>query len=45
MMSQGHLDFTRKMLADHGVPVKDSDKDSLQLLGWTEAIAIPQVEK
>ena len=39
-----HLDFARKILADHGVPVDDSDGDALQLLGWTEATATPQVE-
>ena len=33
-----------KILADHGVPVEDSDDDALQLLGWTEATATPQVE-
>jgi NAD(P)H-dependent flavin oxidoreductase YrpB (nitropropane dioxygenase family) len=44
MVPPEHLDFARKILADHGVPVEDSDKDSLQLLGWTEATATPQVE-
>ena len=44
MVPQQHLDFARKILADHGVPVEDSAKDSLQLLGWTEATATPQVE-
>ena len=43
-MPQEHLDFARKILADHGVPVEDSDDDALQLLGWTEATATPQVE-
>jgi NAD(P)H-dependent flavin oxidoreductase YrpB (nitropropane dioxygenase family) len=44
MVPQDHLDFGKKILADHGVPVDDSDGDTLQLLGWTEATATPQVE-
>ncbi len=45
MVPQEHLDFGRKLLADHGVPVDEStDADSLQLLGWTEATATPQVD-
>lgn len=44
MVLQEHLDFGKKILADHGVPVEDSDGDTLQLLGWTEATATPQVE-
>ena len=44
MVPQEHLDFGKKILADHGVPIEDSDGDSLQLLGWTEATATPQVE-
>jgi NAD(P)H-dependent flavin oxidoreductase YrpB (nitropropane dioxygenase family) len=45
MVPQEHLDFGRKLLADHGVPVDEStDADALQLLGWTEATATPQVE-
>jgi NAD(P)H-dependent flavin oxidoreductase YrpB (nitropropane dioxygenase family) len=44
MVPQEHLDFARKILADHGVPVDDSDENALQLLGWTEATATPQVE-
>ncbi|HZC10554.1 MAG TPA: nitronate monooxygenase, partial [Mycobacterium sp.] len=44
MVPQEHLDFGKKILADHGVPIEDSDADSLQLLGWTEATATPQVE-
>jgi len=45
MVPQEHLDFGRKVLADHGVPVDEStDGDALQLLGWTEATATPQVE-
>jgi NAD(P)H-dependent flavin oxidoreductase YrpB (nitropropane dioxygenase family) len=44
MVPQEHLDFARKILADHGVPVEDADHDSMQLLGWTEATAAPQAE-
>jgi NAD(P)H-dependent flavin oxidoreductase YrpB (nitropropane dioxygenase family) len=44
MVPQGHLDFAKKLLADHGVPVDDSNENALQLLGWTEATATPQVE-
>ena len=44
MVPQEHLDFAKKILADHGVPVENADEDSLQLLGWTEATATPQVE-
>ena len=39
-----HLDFAKKLLSDHGVPVDDADSHALQLLGWTEATATPQVE-
>ena len=41
---QQHLDFAKKILADHGVPTADADANALQLLGWTEATATPQVE-
>ena len=45
LVPQEHLDFGRKLLADHGVPVDEStDQDALQLLGWTEATATPQVD-
>lgn len=44
MVPQEHLDFAKKLLADHGVPVDDSNENALQLLGWTEATATPQVE-
>ncbi|GFG69579.1 nitronate monooxygenase [Mycolicibacter senuensis] len=44
MVPQEHIDFGKKLLADHGVPVENADEDSLQLLGWTEATATPQVE-
>jgi NAD(P)H-dependent flavin oxidoreductase YrpB (nitropropane dioxygenase family) len=45
MVPQGHLDFARGLLRDHGVPLADEGEDnSLKLLGWTEATATPQVE-
>jgi NAD(P)H-dependent flavin oxidoreductase YrpB (nitropropane dioxygenase family) len=45
MVPQQHLDFARKILTDHGVPVPDDgSENALQLLGWTEATATPQVE-
>ena len=44
MVPQQHLDFAKKILADHGVPTGDADANALQLLGWTEATATPQVE-
>ncbi len=45
MVPQGHLDFARKLMLDHGVPIPEEGEDnSLQLLGWTEATATPQVE-
>ncbi len=44
MVPQEHLDFARKILADHGVPTESSGADAFQLLGWTEATATPQVE-
>src|SRR5207248_9470330 len=39
LVPQTHLDFAKKILSDHGVPVEHSDEDSLRLLGWTEATA------
>jgi NAD(P)H-dependent flavin oxidoreductase YrpB (nitropropane dioxygenase family) len=44
MVPQEHLDFAKKILGDHGVPVDDSDESALQMLGWSEATATPQVE-
>lgn len=38
------LDFGRKLLRDHGVPLNEDSDNSLQLLGWTEATATPQVD-
>ncbi|MFC9788501.1 nitronate monooxygenase [Rhodococcus sp. NPDC127528] len=45
MVPQETLEFGRKILTDHGVPLPDAGSDNaLQLLGWTEATATPQVE-
>src|SRR6476469_990300 len=45
MVPQQHLDFARKVLTDHGVPApEDANENALQLLGWTEATATPQVD-
>ena len=44
MVPQQHLDFARKLLTDHGVPLEEGNDNSLQLIGWTEATATPQVE-
>ncbi len=45
LVPQEHLDFARDLLVDHGVPLaEDDDEGSLQLLGWTEATATPQVD-
>jgi NAD(P)H-dependent flavin oxidoreductase YrpB (nitropropane dioxygenase family) len=45
MVPQQHLDFARSILTEHGVPVPDDGtENALQLLGWTEATATPQVE-
>ena len=45
MVPKEHLDFARKLMADHGVPLPEGEDDnSLQLIGWTEATATPQVD-
>lgn len=45
MVPQQHLDFARNLLIEHGVPLVEGEEDNtLQLLGWTEATATPQVE-
>lgn len=45
MVPQQHLDFARKLMTDHGVPIQEGEDDNtLQLLGWTEATATPQVD-
>lgn len=45
MVPQQHLDFARKLLADRGVPeLPEGESNELQLLGWTEATATPQIK-
>jgi NAD(P)H-dependent flavin oxidoreductase YrpB (nitropropane dioxygenase family) len=44
MVPQETLEFGRRLLTDHGVPLSEGDDNSLQLLGWTEATATPQVD-
>ncbi len=45
MVPQEHLEFARGLLRDHHVPLPPAGEDnSLQLLGWTEATATPQVD-
>ena len=45
MVPQEHVDFAKKLLADHGVPeLPDEESNSMKLLGWTQATAMPQIE-
>ncbi len=45
MVPQGHLDFAKQVLADHGVPeLPPEESNSMRLLGWTQATATPQIE-
>jgi NAD(P)H-dependent flavin oxidoreductase YrpB (nitropropane dioxygenase family) len=45
MVPQQHLDFARKLMLDHGVPLQEGEDDNtMQLIGWTEATATPQVD-
>src|SRR3954463_8093465 len=45
MVPQGHIDFAKKILAEHGVPELPADEgNSMRLLGWTAATAAPQIE-
>jgi len=41
---QAHRDFSDKVLADAGVPEWPKDETTRELLGWTHATALPQVE-
>ena len=43
MIPEGHRDFAKKILADHGVPELPGGPKR-ELLGWTAATAAPQVE-
>jgi NAD(P)H-dependent flavin oxidoreductase YrpB (nitropropane dioxygenase family) len=45
MVPEQHLEFARGVLTEHGIRLPEEGSDnSLQLLGWTEATATPQVE-
>ena len=45
MVPKEHLEFADKVLADAGVPDLPAEEDNrMQLLGWTEASALPQIE-
>jgi len=45
MVPTEHLEFADKILADAGVPDLPAEEDNrMQLLGWTEASALPQIE-
>jgi NAD(P)H-dependent flavin oxidoreductase YrpB (nitropropane dioxygenase family) len=41
---QGHRDFAKRVLAEHGVPELPPDEKPRELLGWTEATAGLQVK-
>ena len=41
---QGHRDFVKRLLADHGVPELPAGEKVRELLGWTMATAAPQIE-
>lgn len=43
MIPEGHREFARKLLADHGVPELPDGQKAPELIGWTEATAMPQV--
>jgi NAD(P)H-dependent flavin oxidoreductase YrpB (nitropropane dioxygenase family) len=45
MVPQGHRDFAKKILADHGVPELPADESNdMKLLGWTSTTAAPQID-
>lgn len=44
MIPQGHRDFAKKLLADHGVPELPPGHRVPELLAWTETTASPLVE-
>ncbi|MDP6977956.1 MAG: nitronate monooxygenase family protein [Myxococcota bacterium] len=41
---QAHYDFSDRVLAEHGVPEFPEEEKGRELLGWTHATALPQVE-
>jgi NAD(P)H-dependent flavin oxidoreductase YrpB (nitropropane dioxygenase family) len=45
MVPAHHLEFAKDVLASHGVPeLPEGEDNSMQLLGWTSATAMPQIE-
>jgi NAD(P)H-dependent flavin oxidoreductase YrpB (nitropropane dioxygenase family) len=44
LVPQGHRDFAKKLLADHGVPELPAGEHARELLGWTATTAGPQIE-
>jgi NAD(P)H-dependent flavin oxidoreductase YrpB (nitropropane dioxygenase family) len=43
MVPKEHLEFARKLLADHGVPELPEEEKHSELLGWTSTTAAPQI--
>jgi NAD(P)H-dependent flavin oxidoreductase YrpB (nitropropane dioxygenase family) len=44
LVPQGHRDFAKRLLADHGVPELPAGEKARELLGWTATTAGPQIE-
>lgn len=44
MVPQGHRDFEKALLAEHGVPELPDGEGGRELLGWTETTAAPQID-
>ncbi len=45
MVPDGHIEFAKKLLADHGVPeLPEGETGMGHLLGWTAATATPQID-
>lgn len=45
MVPEEHVEFARKLLADHGVPELPASEKFSSLLGWTEATATPLLDE
>jgi len=45
MIPKEHREFAKKLYADHGVPELPKGEKVHELLGWTEATAMPMVEE
>lgn len=44
LVPQGHRDFAKRLLAEHGVPELPEGEKARELLGWTATTAGPQIE-